>query len=97
MDPLTQYVYISRLSGTYGRTLIETVHQALFGAPAEQTAALTTLEHPLLRSPSRDTNAGAGLPPSLVRTFPSGRLRSSRRPGSAISPVRPRFMAAASA
>ena len=60
LDPLVNYIFISRVSGTYGRTLIETVHQALFGAPAEQTAALTTLEHPLLRSPSRDTNAAAG-------------------------------------
>ena len=70
LDPLTQYVYISRLSGTYGRTLIETVHQALFGAPAEQTAALTTLEHPLLRSPSRDTNAAAGFAAVACQDFP---------------------------
>ena len=70
LDPLTRYVYISRLSGTYGRTLIETVHQALFGAPAEQTAALTMLEHPLLRSPSRDTNAAAGFAAVACQDFP---------------------------
>ncbi len=70
LDPLINYIHISRLSETYGRTLIETVHQALFGAPAEQTAALTTLEHPLLRSPSRDTNAAAGFAAVACQDFP---------------------------
>jgi pimeloyl-ACP methyl ester carboxylesterase len=70
LDPLINYIHISRVSGTYGRTLIETVHQALFGAPAEQTAALTTLEHPLLRSPSRDGNAAAGFAAVTCQDFP---------------------------
>ena len=70
LDPLVSYIFISRVSGTYGRTLIETVHQALFGAPAERTAALTTLEHPMLHSPSRDTNAGAGFAAVTCQDFP---------------------------
>ena len=70
MDPLINYIYISRVSGTYARTLIETVHQALFGAPAEQTAALKTLERTRLRSPSRDNNAAAGFAAVACQDFP---------------------------
>ena len=70
LDSLTRYLPISRLSGTYGRTLIETVHQALFGAPAEQTTALTTLEHPLLRSSSLDSNAAGGFAAVTCQDFP---------------------------
>ena len=70
LDSLTRYLPISRLSGTYGRTLIETVHQALFGAPAERTAALTTLEHPLLRSSGQDSNAAGGFAAITCQDFP---------------------------
>ena len=70
LDSLTRYLPISRLSGTYGRTLIERVHQALFGAPAERTAALTTLEHPLLRSSGQDSNAAAGFAAVACQDFP---------------------------
>ena len=70
LDPLVNYIFISRVSGTYGRTLIETVHQALFGAPAAQTAALTTLENRLLRSSSQDTNAAAGFAAVACQDFP---------------------------
>ena len=70
LDPLIGYLPISRLSGTYGRTLIETVHQALFGAPAERTAALKTLEHPLLRSSGQDFNAAAGFAAVTCQDFP---------------------------
>ncbi len=70
LDALTRYLPISRLSGTYGRTLIETVHQALFGAPAEQTAALRTLEHPLLRSSDQDALAAAGFAAVTCQDFP---------------------------
>ena len=70
LDPLIGYLPISRLSGTYGRTLIETVHLALFGAPAERTAALKTLEHPLLRSSGQDFNAAAGFAAVTCQDFP---------------------------
>ena len=70
LDSLIRYMPISRLSGTYGRTLIETVQQALFGAPAERTAALTTLEHPLLRSSGQDSNAAAGFAAVTCQDFP---------------------------
>ena len=70
LDSLTRYLPISRLSGTYGRTLIETVHQALFGTPAQQTAALTTLEHPLLRSSDQDDLAAAGFAAVTCQDFP---------------------------
>jgi len=70
LDPLVNYVFISRLSGTYGRTLIETVHKALFGTPAERTAALKTLQHPLLRSPGHDSNAAAGFAAVTCQDFP---------------------------
>ena len=70
LDSLLGFIFLSRVSGTYGRALIETVHQALFGAPAEQTAALTTLENPLLRSPSLDSNAAAGFAAVACQDFP---------------------------
>lgn len=70
LDPLVNYVFISRLSGTYGRILIETVHKALFGTPAERTAALKTLQHPLLRSPGHDSNAAAGFAAVTCQDFP---------------------------
>ena len=46
------------------------MHQALFGAPAEQTAALKALEHSWLRSPNRDTNAAAGFAAFACQDFP---------------------------
>ena len=95
LDPLVNYIYISRLSATYGRTLIETVHQALFGAPAEQTAALTTLEHPLLRSPGRDSNAAAGFAAVACQDFPQRPSPQQQATWLEISSVRPRSMAAA--
>ena len=70
VDPLINYVHISRLSGTYGRTLIETVHQALFESPEKRTAALTTLQHPLLRSSAQDSNAAAGFAAVTCQDFP---------------------------
>ena len=70
LDPLVNYLPQSRISGTYGRTLIETVHQALVGAPAEQTAALETLQHPLLRSPEHDLLAAAGFAAVACQDFP---------------------------
>ena len=70
LDPLVNYIPISRLSGTYGRTLIETVHQALFGAPGAQNAALATLRNPLLQSPVQDSNAAAGFAAVTCQDFP---------------------------
>ena len=70
LDPLVNYIPISRLSGTYGRTLIETVHQALFGDPGARSAALTTLQNPLLRSPAQDSNAAAGFAAITCQDFP---------------------------
>jgi len=70
LDSLVRFPPISRLSGTYGRTLIETVDQALFGSVAERTAALKTLEHPLLRSSGQDSNAAAGFAAVACQDFP---------------------------
>jgi len=70
LDSLVRFPPISRLSGTYGRTLIETVDQALFGSVAERTAALKTLEHPLLRSSGQDSNAAAGFAAVTCQDFP---------------------------
>ena len=70
LDPLVLYLPLSRVSGTYGRTLIETVDQALFGTPAQQMAALSTLEHPRLRSPDQDGLAAAGFAAVTCQDFP---------------------------
>ena len=70
LDSLVRFPPISRLSGTYGRTLIETVDQALLGSVAERTAALKTLEHPLLRSSGQDANAAAGFAAVTCQDFP---------------------------
>lgn len=70
LDPLVNDIPISRLSGTYERTLIKTVQQALFGAPGARSEALLTLQNPLLQSRVQDSNAAAGFAAITCQDFP---------------------------
>ena len=71
LDPLQNFVRLpDMISGPFARTLIETVDRALFGTSIEQTAAIKRLEHPLLRSPEVDRNAGAGFAAVICQDFP---------------------------
>ncbi len=70
LDNLARYVPISRLAGSYGRTMLETLDQALFGTADAQQSALNRLTQPSFRTPALDGNAGGGFAAVICQDFP---------------------------
>lgn len=70
LDNLARYVPITRIAGSYGRAMLETLDQALFGRAEAQQLALNRLTDPLFRTPAVDGNAGAGFSAVTCRDFP---------------------------
>ena len=70
LDNLARYVPISRIAGSYGRAMLETLDQALFGTAEAQQSALNRLAQPLFRTPAVDGNAGAGFSAVICQDFP---------------------------
>ena len=70
LDNLARYVPITRIAGSYGRAMLETLDQALFGTAEAQQSALKRLTDPLFRTPAVDGNAGAGFSAVICRDFP---------------------------
>lgn len=81
LDRLTQFLPISRLAGSYGRTLIVTVDQALFSTGAQQAKALVDLQQPVFRSESIDGNAAAGFAAVACQDFPQRPVSQVQRRG----------------
>lgn len=81
LDRLIQFLPISRLAGSYGRTLIVTVDQALFSSGAQRAEALADLQQAVFRSEPLDGNAAAGFAAVVCQDFPQRPEMQSQRRG----------------
>ena len=81
LDRLIQFLPISRLAGSYGRTLIVTVDQAVFSSGTQRAAALEDLQQPVFRSDPVDGNAAAGFSAVACQDFPQRPEMQSQRRG----------------
>lgn len=81
LDRLIQFLPISRLAGSYGRTLIVTVDQALFSSGTQRAEALADLQQPVFRSEPVDGNAAAGFAAVVCQDFPQRPDMQSQRRG----------------
>ena len=79
LDRLVQFLPISRLAGRYGRTLIETVDQALFSSGTQRAEALEALQQAVFRSEPLDGNAAAGFAAVVCQDFPQRPDKHSQR------------------